>query len=270
VSPGSGNIYGIYADGTTTNPFTLQSTNAMQRTTVNVNSTTTGRNCALYVSPTATCQFAARDCVFFANAGTGATAVGIESGGTGSFLSIKTSSCSGTTNDIKQDTGGLTGAQSTIQLSSTDLLNANADANGFTVNTCPSQLQFIVTSTIGNNNTFYLSPGSVSSTNLTNDNIVSIPFSQKLIIFGWAAYYSGTINNPVVICIYNTSSPTSSSASGTLISTITLNTANQGPIRLQNFSSTFTTSNYLQVVLRTSGGTVGSTNDALLITLSTY
>ena len=157
-------------------------------------------------------------------------------------------------------------------MSATDLINANTDANGFTVNTNPSQLQFALTGAI-DTGTYYLSPGNVSSSNLTTSNFVSIPFSQKLIIFGWGVYYSGTINHPMTISLYNTSVPASSFASGTLISTITipvLAAANQLPIRLQNFSSTFTTSNYLQVVLSITSNGTGSTNDALIIYISCY
>jgi len=267
-SPDTGNIYGIYADGTTTNPFTLQSTNAMQRTTTNVNSTTTGRNCALYVAPTATCQFAVRDCVFFANSSLGATAVGVECGGTGSFISLKTSSCAGTTNDIKQDTGGITGSASTIQLSATDLINANADANGFTVNTSPNQYQFVVIGSLSASKTYYLSPGTTTNSVLADVNVVSIPFTQRLVLFSWSAFYSGNIGTTgCTLSLYNTTFAATGS-SGTLVSRIFLNTSNV-VTRLQNFSSTFNTNNYLQVVLTTTSG-FGTTADALIISLSLY
>jgi hypothetical protein len=268
-SPDTGNIYGIYADGTTTNPFTLQSTNAMQRTTTNVNSTSRGRNCALYVAPTASCQFAVRDCVFFANSSLGATAVGVECGGTGSFISLKTSSCAGTTNDIKQDTGGITGSASTIQLSATDLVNANSDGFGFTVNTSPNQYQFVVIGSLsGAPKTYYLSPGTTTNSVLANNNVVSIPFTQRLVLFSWSAFYSGNIGSAgCTLSLYNTTFA-ATGQSGTLVSTILLNTSNV-VTRLQNFSSTFNTNNYLQVVL-TKSAPVGNTNDSLIISLSLY
>ena len=277
-SQDTGNIYGIYADGTTTNPFVVQSTNAMQRTTVNVNSTSRGRNCALYVSPTATCQFAVRDCVFFANSTLGATAVGVECGGTGSFLSIKTSSCSGTTNDIKQDTGGLTGSQSTIQLSSTDLINANSDAYGFTTNASPNQIQFVVFGQIANN-TYYLSSGNVTGSSLVAAAIASIPFTSRTIVFAMTAFYSNgatgiLAGDQVTINLFNTSTP-NTGGSGTLVSSIILNSTTgapaSSPVRLQNFSSTYLTTNYLQMQIVSSGMNNASYNNGtLLISISLY
>ena len=112
-----GNVYGVLADGTTTNPSTLLSTNAIQRTTVNVYSSTTGSARALYV--TGACQFAVRDSVYFAGQ-TGQTStniniIGVEVGNTGAFVSLKTSTVSGYTGDIKQPSLGLTGTNPVLQ-----------------------------------------------------------------------------------------------------------------------------------------------------------
>ncbi len=88
------------------------------------------------------------------------------------------------------------------------------------------------------------------------------------------SYYSTTITNgdSIQINLFNTTTP-SVGGSGTNVVSATLNNANSGPIRLQNFASTFYPSvpNYLQVQIITTGIS-GATyaNQALFITLSFY
>ena len=127
---------------------------------------------------------AIRDAVFFAGA-TGATgyAIGAYNGSTASFLSLKTSSCFGGTFDIKQPPTIGNTAQSVIQLSATDLLNSNADGYGFSALNAPNLLTFNVVKGFNNGpNTYYLLPGTVQETTLSNGTIFSTQFSQKTIV----------------------------------------------------------------------------------------
>jgi hypothetical protein len=249
---GTGYTYGIYANSTATTslPFTLQSLNAMQRTTVNANSTggATGNVRALYIDPSSSCQFAVRDCVFYAGF-TGATAasIGVENGSAGSFISLKTSSVYGTVNDVLQPLLGGTAygstATPTIQLSSTDLLNANSDARGFSVVSSANQMSFSITGNIAQNTSYYLLPGNVSTTApfIGPDNILGIPFSQKTIVYSMTVYsnYTYTAADYVTINLYNSSAPPSVSSSN-LFATCQINFNNHtSSFTINNFSSTF-------------------------------
>jgi hypothetical protein len=265
-----GNVYGVQASGTTTNPSTLLSTNAIQRTTINTYSSTTGSARALYVN--GACQFAVRDSVYFAGqtgAAAGTNIIGVEVGNTSAFVSLKTSTVSGFIGDIMQPSLALTGTNPVLQLTATDLVNANS-INGFGTNVLSNQTSFSVIGSISNN-TYYLTPGNISGTSLLVTPL-SIPYSQKTIVYSMTASYSTTIfsGDSIIITLLNS---TSKNAAGTTIVSTTLNNANSGPIRLQNFSSTINPSNpnYLQVQITTNGMTKAAYNsNALFITLSLY
>ena len=98
TSTSIGDIYGLFSDSTTTNPRTLLSQNVMQRTTVNVISSSLGTIRGIYI--TNTCQFAISDSYISAS-GTSGNIIGVESTISGSYVVLKTSIISGQTNDIK-------------------------------------------------------------------------------------------------------------------------------------------------------------------------
>jgi hypothetical protein len=257
TSPGGGtpNTYGVHASGTTTNPTVLLSTNAIQRCTINVTANV-GTARALYVD--GACQFAVRDSVYFANQGSGGSStdiIGVEVANTGAFVSLKTSTVSGYTGgaDIKQASLGLTGTNPVLQLTATDLVNANS-INGFGTNIESNQLFYVVIGAGGNisNNSYYLSPGNVTANSLSTS-VLSIPLSQKLIIYSCTIYVSSIpTGRSITINLYNS---TNSAVQGTQIATTKLTHTNTGPIRIQNFASTFVPNvNYLQVVMITEGG----------------
>ena len=286
---GTGYTYGIYANNTanTTAPFTLQSLNAMQRTTVNANSTggATGNVRALYIDPQSSCQFAVRDCVFYAGF-TGATAasIGVENGSTGSFVSLKTSSVYGTVNDVLQPLLGGTAygstATPTIQLSSTDLLNANSDARGFSVVSSANQMSFSITGNIAANTSYYLLPGNVSTTApfIGPDNILGIPFSQKTIVYSMTVYsnYTYTSVEYVTINLYNSGSNPLSIASTNLFATCQINFNNRtSSFTINNFSSTFYPGRFLIMQLNIPSTPNAPSNPSpaesiLYATLATY
>ena len=158
-----------------------------------------------------------------------------------------------------------------IQLTATDLVNANS-IKGFGTNIQSNQIFYVVIGPISNG-TYYLTPGNITGSSLNNACVFSLPYSQKTILYSMTAYYSIPIlsGDSTIINLYNTTIP-GTGASGTNIVTTTLNNSNSGPIRLQNFASTFIpTTNYLQVQIITNGMNAGVYNNhALFITLSLY
>ena len=141
---GSNTICGMLSDGTSTNPQTYASSDTVRAATVNVNASSSGCTGStirgIYVQNS--CRFTTRDTNVYTYGPTGAdgsnVTVGIETVNTGSFVALKTSSIYGSTYDIKQPAIS-SGVNSTLQLSSTDLINANSN-NGFTTNTNPTHI----------------------------------------------------------------------------------------------------------------------------------
>ena len=292
-SGNGGNVYGILSDGTTTNPNILSSSIAIRAATINVSSSATGTIRGIAV--TGPCQFSIRDTIVYATGPTGPTGtstIGVEAANTGSFVLLKTSSIFGSSSDISQAaslTTGYTGT--TIQLSATDLLSANAGPNGFTVNTEPNQIYFSI---IGGNGsagnisagTYFLSTGSQNANQLiaaagSPGFGISIPFSQKCIVFQMNCYTSGAtgpLGGSITIDLYKTKLPNdlSTTANSTKIaSSGPITSVPFGPIRLLNFSSTFdpvsSSPDYLQVQAVVTGGvSVSFHNSSLTVTLSTY
>jgi hypothetical protein len=291
-SGNGGNVYGILSDGTTTNPTVLSSSIAIRATTINVSSSATGTIRGIAV--TGPCQFSIRDTIVYATGPTGPTgtsAIGVEAANTGSFVLLKTSSIFGSSSDISQAASLTTGYTGTsIQLSATDLLSANAGLNGFTVNTEPNQIYFSI---IGGNGsagnipvgTYFLTTGSQNANQLIGGNPpgfgISIPFSQKCIVFQLNCYTTGSSSTPlggtIEIVLYKTKLPNALSTtlnSTKIISTGPITTVPYGPIRLLNFSATFdpllSSPDFLQVQAVVTGSTVSLVNNCLIVTLSTY
>jgi len=267
---GTANIFGIFSDGTTVNPATINSINAVQRLTTNVTSNTTGIVRGWYF--TDALQFSVRDTVVFATAVAPANnVIGVETINANSLIIIKTSTISGTTNDILQPSLSITD-RPVINLYATDLVNATSGLRGFGVNTVGSQIQFGVVGNI-NDGVYYLTPGtSVGSTLLTQ--VFSIPFTNKCILFGFLVYSQISLIDPgdtFKIELFNTTTPTVG-GSGTQIGLSQTLTSSTKIIRSQNFSSMFDPSipNYLQVRLTTNGLNSGYSTNSWFIVLSLY
>ena len=289
---GTGAVYGVYADGQTNlngqaNAYTLQSTNAMQRCTINANSFlpgATGPVRGMYVAPGSTCQMAVRDCVFYAGfTGTTGFAIGVENGSTSSFISLKTSTVFGGTADISQPrfiggNSGTTGYKPSIQLTATDLVNANS-IGGFSVNTSPNQVSYIVTGSFsGVQVKYYLLPGNAVA-NTIGGTVQGITFAQKTILFAMSAFIyvlpTGTTpsNHTITINLYKTQNFNSIAGVNPFASCVfSIAMVNsQNPIILQNFSASFFPGvDYLfvEVVLFPDSSNVGTL--PLIITLSSY
>ena len=267
-SLGSYNAYGVLANGTTTTPSAYSSSNAIRACTINVQSTASGITRGIYV--TGACRFTARDTNIYAYGG-GADIIGAEITNSGGFLELKTSSVSGTVNDIKQPSGLTNGV---LQLAFTDLINATANSNGFSVKTEPSHLLFVLGPTVvftGSGSvavtptgTYYLTPGTSIANFATT--VVGIPFPQKVIVFDGVV--SSTIAIPsgitVTVDLYKSTSP---SVLGTSFQTVTLDSTTQNVI-INNFASTFDTTDYFQARCVITGGSLtAGTNICIAIGL---
>ena len=166
-------IVGVLADGATTAPTTAFVTaNAIQRSSINVISSSTGISRGIYI--TGANRFPVRDIVINAR-GTGTNIVGVETTNANAFADIKTTTIFGTTYDINRSAGN-------IQLGFTDLVNNNANGNGFTVSTEPSHIYCGIIGNINSSATHYLGPGTITYSNLEASEF-GISFAQPIMIF---------------------------------------------------------------------------------------
>jgi hypothetical protein len=264
TATGSNTILGVRSAGTTANPSTFIAANSIQRSTIGVISSSTGITRGILVSGAN--RFSVRDIVVHAR-GTGTDIVGVETTDPGAVFDSKTTTISGVLHDINQTAG-------VIQLGFTDLVNNNANGNGFAVTTEPSHLLFVLGPTINYSGqgsievtpagTYYLSPGT-SVANFANL-VVGIPFAQRVIIFD--GVISSTVAIPagvtVTVDLYKSATP---NVLGTSFKTVVLNSSTQNQV-INNFAATFETSNYFQARCVVSGGSLtAGTNICIAIGL---
>ena len=238
---------GIYSGGTSALSYTTS--HAIRGTTINVASQNTGLTRALYITDSN--RFGARDTNFSA---LGTNSIGVETTNVSSFAELKQCSINAGVYDINRSAG-------TIQLSSTDLINASANGNSFSVNTEPSPIFFGVTGNIGNG-TKNLMPGTLLHNDLTGT--FGLPFPQRLIVFQ-GLFTSRAPLTGGQTAVYHLHKNTTA---GTSFMTATLNSANQ-TVRVQDKSESFNAiTDRLIVELTTSGG-IGSATD-LFCALALY
>lgn len=262
-------VCGIFSDGSTLNPNVVLSTNAVQRSTTNVSSLTSGGGIVRGWYFTGPLQFSVRDSVIFSK---GTNSIGIETVDTSSFIIIKTSTIAGDLQDIKNpiyNSGnpiGLTNCG--IQLCSTDLIHSNAGNTSFISNVETADIIFSVFGNVGNT-THYLFPGTFSYNALSNTPL-GIPFLQDTIIFGGMLSIVGIPNSggTITINLYKSNSSTTLSVSPflSLVGTST----NQIAI-FNNKSSTFLRqTDFLHVELITTGLNGGNNVSGIYLSLSIY
>ena len=270
TSTSTSNVYGLYGPVTTstTNPRILLSSNAVRGSTINVTSSTTGRIRGCYFE--GPLQFVIRDTNVFAEGLNLATdVIGVETINTDSFIAIKTSSISGKGpgivggqyHDITQPALTTT-APAVLQLSGTDLIHADSNGNGFTVNTEPAHIYFILGPEIKYNaggtieptpnGTYYLVPGTSipQFSKFTITTVPSIPFVQRVILFEVIVSSSQDIppGASITIKLYKT---TTHGALGTQVLADIVLDNSTAPIytkKIQNKSATFAASSDLLVV----------------------
>jgi len=272
---GSNAVYGILADGTSTNPKTYASSDTIRATTINVNVPNSGCTGStirgIYVSNA--CRFTTRDTNIYTNGPTGSNgsnvSIGVETTHTGAFVALKTSSIYGSTFDIKQPVIA-SGNNSTMELSNTDLINANANSNGFTVNTAPSHIFYsIVASNFNSIVSHYLTPGSLNFSN-TSLNPIGINFAQTIIIFeAELTVINPTNTNTITINLYKTTTPMISPSSPFCTLSLSATAGAVSTIKANNFSSTFNSQTDYLIVQFSSSGTLGNT-DLLSISIAAY
>jgi hypothetical protein len=253
---------GVRSSGVSSAAF--NSSDLIARTTINTNTpnSNTAYNRALIVGGPN--RVGVRDSVFYANGSSSANnVIGCETNDVSGSLYLKTSSVNGKLYDIKKTTG-------ILQLSFTDLINANADASGFTVNTEPAHNYFVLTGQSAGPNkgdipagTYYLIPGS-STSDFTPNVPTGIPFAQRLIVFEGILSYSGP----------GSGGPTGATGSvpagntikadmliaplpnevGTQFASLTLYSGATAPVRFQSTSQTFNgLTDFLQIRLTITG-----------------
>ena len=247
TNAGSNSTIGIYSGGTSALSYTTS--HAIRGTTINVASQGNGLTRALYVTDSN--RFGARDTNFSA---LGTSSIGVETTNVSSFVELKECSVNGGALDINRTAG-------TIQLSSTDLINATANGNSFSVNTEPSPIFFGVTGNIANG-TKNLMPGTLLHNDLTGT--FGLPFPQRLIVFQ-GLFTSRAALTGGQTAVYHLHK---NSTSGTPFMVATLNSANQ-TVRVQDKSETFNAVNDRLIVELTTSGNIGNNTD-LFCALALY
>ena len=265
------NVYGMFADGTTTNPTVPQSVDAVQRTTTNVTSSTTGIVRGWYL--TGDIQVSVRDAVIFATAaGSAADVIGLECTNAGAYILVKSSTISGTTLDVKQSTALASTVSPIIILSYSALLNNAAGAWGVGFATQQGSLSFVLSKfNINANNTYYWSPGTIVEFAHLSTAIIGIPFIQRVLVFGGMMHSTTALGNGNSITL-NLYASSASGTLGTLFATMALTNGSANPVRFQNDSATISTSQFLQVEMITAGFTGGGNalNTTLDIRIGIY
>lgn len=239
TATGANTILGVRSAGTSTNPSAFSAPNAIQRSTINVISSSTGVTRGILVSGAN--RFSVRDIVVHAR-GTGTNIVGVETTNAGAVCEIKTTTIAGATYDINQTAGS-------IVLSSTDLINHNANGNSFTTVTAAPSIVYGVTKNINSASaTRYLLPGNTDFASLETT-AIGIPAPQACIVFEMSIFASSPLPTGAVVTfnLYR-------NTVGTPFLTGLLNNGNQS-IVVSNSSQKFDTGDTLLVQMVTSGTT---------------
>ena len=202
VGVGNPSIIGVLSAGTSTPPTTnYTAANAIQRTTINVLSSSNGITRGIYVSGAN--RFAIRDAVVYArgsSAGTGTNIVGAETTNVNAYLELKTSTISGILYDINRTAGDLL-------LGFTDLRNNKANGNSFSTVVESSNLTFGIVGNLQNNKTEYLVPGTMVHAALPVVPL-NIPVTQNMILFSGTVIFTGAIisSNAVIFNLFKNAS----------------------------------------------------------------
>jgi hypothetical protein len=187
VGVGNPSIIGVLSAGISTPPTTnYTAANAIQRTTINVLSSSNGVTRGIYVSGAN--RFAIRDAVVYARgstAGTGTNIVGAETTNVNAYLELKTSTISGILYDINRTAGDLL-------LGFTDLRNNKANGNSFSTVVESSNLTFGIVGNLQNNKTEYLVPGTMVHAALPVVPL-NIPVTQNMILFSGTVIFTGAL-----------------------------------------------------------------------------
>lgn len=173
TNAGANTIIGVSSPFTSTAPTTTYvSANAIQRSTINVISASTGTTRGILVSGAN--RFSVRDIVVYAR-GAGTNIVGVETTNANAYAEVKTSSVFGTLYDINRTAGNLV-------IGAVDLVNNTANGNSFTLSNEAPNLIFGSYGNFSATTTYYLLPGIVAVGSLPAS-AVALPKATNTILF---------------------------------------------------------------------------------------
>lgn len=251
---GSSDVIGVKSDGTSSLEY--NPANAIQRSTINVISSTTGLSRGILVNGPN--RFSVRDIVVYAR-GTGTNIVGAEVSDASGIVEIKTSTIGGTKYDVNRQAGSMV-------IGATDLLSNNANGNSFLPTQAPASLQYSITSDLGTDRRYYLVPGTgfiineAKSNPYDVSNSFPIPFNQQSLVISVSLTYTQTlgVGEEITFKIYKNSS-TSESISFTLAS-------GEGSTKfLTTQSVTFNAGDVIRCTLETTGNPSGTGGFSALV-----
>ncbi len=164
TATGSPTIIGIRSAGTSSIAYSTP--NAIQRSTINVISSSAGITRGILVSGPN--RFAVRDIVVYAR-GSGANIIGVETTDASAYFEAKTSTLGGNSTGIGATAHDINRTVGTILLGTTDLLNNDANGNSFSVTQAPASFQFGIINSLAADQRYYLIPGAVTAADLIRE-----------------------------------------------------------------------------------------------------
>lgn len=176
TSTASGSPTIIGAKSSSTSSTAYSPANAIQRSTINVISSSSGISRGIYVNGPN--RFSVRDIVVYAR-GTGSNIVGAEVSNPSGVLEIKTSTIGGTTHDVNRTAG-------TMVIGATDLLNNDANGNSFTPTQAPASFQFGIVNSLSDDRRYYLVPGTLTAANLNSETRTNSYSSAKAFVLAFS------------------------------------------------------------------------------------
>lgn len=256
TASGSPTIIGVRSAGTSATSYSTP--NAIQRSTINVISSSLGITRGILVSGAN--RFAVRDIVVYAR-GTGANIVGVETTNASAVFEVKTSTLGGNSTGVGAAAYDINRSAGTIILGATDLLNNNANGNSFTPTQAPASYQFGVVNSLGLNQRYYLLPGTTTVGNLTSEGKVNpyssakafpLLFSQASTVIEINITYTETISvgQAVTFNIYKNNT-------GPPVMSLILNPGENTKI-LSTQSVSFNANDTLEATLETTGNPAGT------------
>lgn len=252
TASGSPTILGVRSAGTSVTSYTTP--NAIQRSTINVISSSLGMTRGILVSGAN--RFAVRDIVVYAR-GSGLNIIGAETTDANAIFEVKTSTIGGESSGMGAVYHDMNRTLGQMIVGSTDLLYNNINGNSFTPSQAPSNLQYGVFKNLGSDTRHYLIPGSVSATELTGESTTNpydpskafpIPFPQPSCIISTTIAMNAAVNvgTSITLKIYKNNSTTS-------LLTIPI-TSTDGVVKINDTTSIlFNTGDILKVTIETSG-----------------
>jgi hypothetical protein len=263
-------MYGVLVTDATT-PNGYSPADALRGVNINVSTNSTGPTGPYGIDVLGTSYFGVRDSNIYCTGPTGPLGpIGVATNNTGCFSTYKQCSIAGSLFDLKQQQYVENVNTSTIQLCGTDLINANAGSNGFTVNMEPSHMFFVLGSRLSfsgqgseistTQGTYYLHNGTNCSNFSTN--VIGYSFVQKVIVFEGLLTTSQGLTGAQVATVTLYKSSTTPNSLGTLFAgPLVINSTTQS-VKFQNKSATFNPlTEFLQIRCVISGQDLTAGND---------